>query len=182
MDSRKKHLRHCMLYEFQLEHNTSESARNLCATLGSDVVDVCTVQRWFLRFQAGNTDLEYEERNSRSLTFNEDFLKSLIQDDPYITTREIEEKMGYDHTTIARRINALRYVQKLSRWVPHDLNDFQLANWKNESFLDQLITGDKKWITYNNPLRERVRCLPGEKASVIAKPRIQRKKRMLCIY
>uniref|UniRef100_A0A0K0EWF7 Histone-lysine N-methyltransferase SETMAR (inferred by orthology to a human protein) n=1 Tax=Strongyloides venezuelensis TaxID=75913 RepID=A0A0K0EWF7_STRVS len=143
-------------------------------------------------FRAGNTDLEYEGRNGRPSTFNEDFLKSLIQDDPYITTRELEEKMGYDHTTIARRINALGYVQKLSRWVPHDLSDFQLVNrvsicsllllrQKNEPFLDRLITEDEKWITYDNSVRKKVRCLPDEKAPVVEKPGIQRKKRMLCI-
>uniref|UniRef100_A0A0K0EY02 Winged helix-turn-helix DNA-binding n=1 Tax=Strongyloides venezuelensis TaxID=75913 RepID=A0A0K0EY02_STRVS len=64
---------------------------------------------------SGNTDLEDEEHTGRPSTFNEDFLKLLIQDDPYITIRELEENMSYNHTTISRRINALGYVQKLSR-------------------------------------------------------------------
>uniref|UniRef100_A0A0K0G4C3 Histone-lysine N-methyltransferase SETMAR (inferred by orthology to a human protein) n=1 Tax=Strongyloides venezuelensis TaxID=75913 RepID=A0A0K0G4C3_STRVS len=114
MDHIKVHVRHYMLYEFQLGHKASESARNLCAALGRDIVNVRTVQRWFSRFQAENTDLEYEGCNRKPLMFNEDFLKSRIQNDSYITTRELEEKMGCDHTTIARRINALGYVQKLS--------------------------------------------------------------------
>uniref|UniRef100_A0A0K0FCL9 Histone-lysine N-methyltransferase SETMAR (inferred by orthology to a human protein) n=1 Tax=Strongyloides venezuelensis TaxID=75913 RepID=A0A0K0FCL9_STRVS len=155
---------------------------NLCAELGKDIVDVRTVQRWFSWFRADNKDLKDEGRTYRPSTFNEDFLKSLIQDDPYITTRELEEKMCYDHKTIARQINAPGYVQKLSRWVPHDLSDFQLANRKNKSFLDRLITEDEKWITYDNSVRKIARCLPCEKAPVVAKPGIQREMRMLCIW
>ena len=50
------------------------------------------------------------------------------------------------------------------RWVPHELNDRQMENRKNtcaillawykrKSFLHSIVTGDGKWISFNNPKR-----------------------------
>jgi len=44
-----------------------------------------------------------------------------------------------------------------------------------------MITGDEKWITYNNPIRKRSRIKKGEKAQAIAKPGLTRKKVMLYV-
>ena len=38
------HIRHCILYEFQLENSASAAARNICAALGDDAVADRTCQ------------------------------------------------------------------------------------------------------------------------------------------
>jgi len=44
-----------------------------------------------------------------------------------------------------------------------------------------MITGDEKWITYDNPTRKKSWIKKGEKAQAIAKPGLTRKKMMLCV-
>jgi len=52
-----------------------------------------------------------------------------------------------------------------------------------EPFLKRMITGDEKWISYDNPIRKRsIRWIKkGEKEQAIAKPGLMRKKVMLCV-
>jgi len=44
-----------------------------------------------------------------------------------------------------------------------------------------MITGDEKWITYDNPTRKKLWIKKGEKVQAIAKPGLTRKKVMLCV-
>ena len=48
--------------------------------------------------------------------------------------------------------------------------------------MDKLITGDEKWILYENIKRKKVYCQPGTYASVIAKPILHQQKVMLCLW
>ena len=48
-----------------------------------------------------------------------------------------------------------------------------------EPFLKRMIT--EKWITYDNPTRKKSWTKKGEKAQVIAKSGLTRKKVMLCM-
>ena len=43
-----------------------------------------------------------------------------------------------------------------------------------EPFLKRMITGDEKWITYDNPIRKRSWTKKEEKAQAIAKPGLRR--------
>jgi len=51
-----------------------------------------------------------------------------------------------------------------------------------EPFLKRMITGDEKWITYDNPTRKRSWIKKGEKAQAILKSGLTRKKMMLCVW
>jgi len=57
-------------------------------------------------------------------------------------------------------------VQKIGKWVPHELNDRQmerrqntchilLAIQKRKLFLHRIVTGDEKWIYFQNPKRKK---------------------------
>ncbi|XP_012061732.1 PREDICTED: histone-lysine N-methyltransferase SETMAR-like [Atta cephalotes] len=60
----------------------------------------------------------------------------------------------------------LVFVKKLDVWVPHELKEIHLTNRmnvcdqlikreENDPFLKRMITGDEKWIVYNNVSRKR---------------------------
>jgi len=58
-----------------------------------------------------------------------------------------------------------------------------LLKWNEiEPFLKRMITGDEKWITYDNPTKKRAWIKKGEKAHAIAKPGLTRKKVMLYVW
>jgi len=58
-----------------------------------------------------------------------------------------------------------------------------LLKWNEiEPFLKRMITGDEKWITYDNPTKKRSWIKKGEKAQAIAKPGLTRKKVMLYVW
>ncbi|GIY42108.1 histone-lysine N-methyltransferase SETMAR [Caerostris darwini] len=65
-----------------------------------------------------------------------------------------------------KKFKQLSYVKKLDLWVPHQLKELHLTQRISISdsflkrteiypYLKQLITGDIKWIIYNNTNRER---------------------------
>ncbi|CAK9826575.1 Mariner Mos1 transposase [Anthophora retusa] len=114
----------------------------------------------------------------------------MLEQNPFLTTSEIAERLDSAQQTISDHIRKLGLVSKYSRWVPHELSEKNrviictslLAQNKIESFLDRMITGDKKWITYENIVRKRAYCEPGKLAPSTSKPKLSLSKRTLYIW
>ena len=76
--------------------------------------------------------------------------------------------------------------------MPHELSQknlddrviictYLLARNKIKPILKRMITGDEKWITYENKIRKRVYYEPGKSSPSTSKPNLTLNKRMLCI-
>jgi len=93
----------------------------------------------------------------------------------------------------SRKLKQLGYVKKLDLWVPHQLKEIHLTQRisicdsllkRNEidPFLKRLITGDEKWIVYNNVNRKRSWVMQDEPAQTTPKAEIHQKKIMLSVW
>ena len=81
-------------------------------------------------------------------------------------------------------------IHKEGKWVPYELKDRDLERrlvmsesllqrYKRKSFLHRIVTGDEKWIYFDNPKRKKSWCEP---STSTPKRNIHGFKVMLCIW
>ena len=125
-----------------------------------------TCQKWFARLKSGDFGLEDEERPGQPKKFEDEELETLLDEDCCQTQEELAESLGVTQAAISKRLKAAGYIQMQGNWVPHELkprvverrfcmSDMLLERHKKKSFLHRIVTGDKKWIHYDNPKRKK---------------------------
>jgi len=78
----------------------------------------------------------------------------------------------------------------MGKWVLHELNERKqenrkttcemlLARYRRKSFLRRIVTGDEKWIYFENPKRKKSWITPGEPLTSTARPNRYGRKTML---
>jgi len=81
----------------------------------------------------------------------------------------------------------------MGKWVPRELNEKQqenqkttcemlLARYKRKLFFHQIVTGNEKWIYFENPKHKRSWVIPGEPSILTARPNRYGRKTRLCIW
>ncbi|KAG5316027.1 MOS1T transposase, partial [Pseudoatta argentina] len=91
---------------------------------------------------------------------------------------EAHRILGYDmlqvdESTVSRRLKGLGMVQKQGHWVPYELKPRTTASTaeKKRFFAShRIVTGDEKWIPYDNPKRRKSWGKPGHASTSSAKP------------
>ncbi|KAG5313224.1 MOS1T transposase, partial [Pseudoatta argentina] len=83
---------------------------------------------------------------------------------------EAHRILGYDlqvdESTVSKRLKGLGMIQKQGHWVPYELKprdverrfgtcELLLQRQKRKGFLHRIVTGDEKWIHYDNPKRRK---------------------------
>lgn len=134
-----------------------------------------------------------KERPGQPKKFEDEELEELLDQDPSQTQAEMAEALGVSQQAICKLLKAIGMVRKENYWVPHELNDRQKENRKltceillqrqqRKGFLHRILTGDEKWIHYDNPKRKRTWCQRGQPSKATAKCNIHGSKIMLCIW
>ena len=88
-------------------------------------------------------------------------MERIIKADPLKITKEVAEELNVNHSAVVIwHLKQIGMVKKLDKWVPHELTGnlkkhcFEVLSYilcnNNESFHDQIVTWDEKWILYNN--------------------------------
>lgn len=191
---KKQHLREVLLFFFNTKKSAAESRRLLLETYGdSNIPSIKTCEYWFRRFKSGDFDVEDKERPGGPKKLEEAELKALLDENSCQTQKELAMKLNVDRATISRHLHAMGKIRKLGRWVPHQLSEQQLearitickkhlAEHKKHSFLHRIVTGDEKWIYYDNPKRKAAYVYPGQPGPSQSERNIHCLKVMLCIW
>ena len=188
-----EHLRHILLFYFHKGKKAAEAHKEICEVYGVDCLTERTCQNWFKKFRSGDFSLKGDQRSGRPSEVDDDKMKAIIASNRHITVREIAKRLNVSHTTIENHIRCLGLVKKLDIWVPHELKEIHLTQRINicdthlkrnaiDPFLKRIITGDEKWIVYNNVNRKRSWSKHNKPAQTISKAELHQKKIMLSIW
>ncbi|XP_015438720.1 PREDICTED: histone-lysine N-methyltransferase SETMAR-like [Dufourea novaeangliae] len=193
MSAEKVHLRHVLLYEFRKGVAVGTAVKNIRDVYQDCAPAIRTVKKWFAKFRRSDFNLDDAPRSGRSSGIDDNIVHNLVQTNSRISTEEIAQRLKVDRSTAFRHLKKIGYTQKLDVWVPHLLTEANklnrvsaavslLGRLNNEPFLDRLMTGDEKWVLYDNVQRKRTWKVANERAELIAKPNLHPAKVMLSVW
>jgi [histone H3]-lysine36 N-dimethyltransferase SETMAR len=188
-DEMRASLKFCYL----LKKTAAESHRMLVEAYGEHAYCETQCKVWFRKFKSGDFDLRNEERGRPPKKFEDAELEALLDEDDGQTQQQLAEQLNVTHQCISQRLKAMGMIQKVGRWVPHELTERQqenrkttcemlLARYKRKSFLHRIVTGDEKWIYFKNPKRKKSYVRRGQPAKSTARPDRFGKKALLCVF
>ena len=111
----KVHIRHCILFQFNLGNKATDATKNICEAYGKDALDIRKCQRWFKKFRSGNTSLEDEPGRGRVSDFDKDTLRSVVKANLRMTQNDFAETLYSSQKTISRQMKAIDKMQKLGK-------------------------------------------------------------------
>ena len=125
-----------------------------------------TCQKWSAEFRAGDFWLADAPWSGRPAEVGSDQIETLIENNQCHTTQERDDILKISKSSAENHLHQLGFVHCFDVWVPHKLSeknlldristcDSLLKRNENVPFLKQIVTGDEKWILYNNVERKR---------------------------
>lgn len=193
MEVNKEKIRYILEFFFDKGENASQAAENVNSVYGPDTVTANYAQFWFRRFRSGIFDVKDAPRTGRPVVENVDKVTEIIEVDRHVSSRSIAQELKIDHKTVLNHLHKAGFKKKLDVWVPHQLTPKNMMDRisicealakRNEidPFLKRMVTGDEKWVTYDNIMRKRSWSKRGEAAQTVAKPGLTARKVLLCVW
>ena len=187
------HLRNVVLFLFLSGLNVKDIHDKLIATYDTNAPSQATIYRYVARYKEGDYSFEDEPKSGRPRELDLDKLREIVEDDPYLTTRDMETLLDVDWSTAARGLKTIGKKAKFRRWVPHAFSDFDkdrrvdaalnlLTYHRTTDWLDRVITGDERWVLYDNSERRAMWVDEDEQPEDVPKPSLHPKKILLCIW
>ncbi|GFT68403.1 histone-lysine N-methyltransferase SETMAR [Trichonephila clavipes] len=105
-------------------------------------------------------------RTGRPVVENVDKITEIIEVDRHVSSPDIAQELKIDHKTVLNHLRKVGFKKKLNASVPHPLTPKNMMDQisicktlakRNEidPFLKWMVTGDEKWVTYDNIVRKR---------------------------
>jgi len=163
-------MREALLFCSNLKKSAAESHRMLVEAYGDNALLETTCRNWFRRFNDDNFDLSDKKRENRPRKVEDCHLQALLDEDDTQSQKMLAEQLCFSSSHFHAATYHGGKVQKIGKWVPHELNDRQmerrqntcqilLARQKRKSF-HRIVTGDEKWIYFQNPKRKTSWLIP----------------------
>nr|KAF6378977.1 hypothetical protein mMyoMyo1_009847 [Myotis myotis] len=189
---KKEHWREVLIHYFILKKSAAESYRILWEAYGEHAPSQDTCERWSKCFKSDGFYVKDKEPGQPK-KFEDQKLQALLDEDACQTKKQLAERLNIVHQTISNCLQAMGKILKERKWVPHQLNERQMENrkviskmllqWhKRKSFLHGIVTGDEKWISFENPKYTKSWVDPGQPSASTARPNCFRKETMLCVW
>nr|KAF6387337.1 hypothetical protein mMyoMyo1_007846 [Myotis myotis] len=187
----KEHLWEVLIHYF--EESAAESYRILREDYGEHAPSQNTCEHWFKCFKGDDFDVKDKEHPGQLKKFEVQELQALSDEDACQTQKQLAERVNNAQQTISDRLQAMGKILKEGKSVPHQLNERQMENRKviskmllqwheRKSFLHRIVTGDEKWIYFENPKCTKSWADPGQPSTSTASSNRFGKKTMLCAW
>ena len=184
------HLREVLLHCFISKKTAAESHRIFVKVYGEHALSETTYRDWFQRFKSGDFDLSNKDRGKPMKKFW------------YRIAGIAGQRFNSNPKTIGKSIGSWlgNYFQTLTcdwkdrkegKWVPYvskekDIErrkitcEILLDRFKRKSFLHCIVTGDEKWIFFDNPKHKKSWVDLGRPSTSQPVCNIHGKKALLC--
>ena len=99
-----------------------ETAEKIGSVYGEGTITDWAVRNWFVKFRSGDTSLKDEPRPGRSLDFDAEALKSLVECNGRQSTLELADRLNTSQSAICHHLKKMGKVSKLGVciWFVHN--------------------------------------------------------------
>ncbi|EFO90330.1 hypothetical protein CRE_29167 [Caenorhabditis remanei] len=103
-----------------------ETYRNICETIGEDIISYKTAITWFNNFKEEDYNPDDKSHSDRSRLDIDDDITDVLEDEPRSSVRKVSSHTGPLFATIFRHLKESRRTAKYGQVISHELKDSQL--------------------------------------------------------
>ena len=85
---------------------------------------------WFKKFKSGDFEVRNEERGKPPKKFEYSELQALLDEDDTQTQQQLAYQLNVTREAISIRLKSMGKIQKMGKWIPHELHERQQENRK----------------------------------------------------
>ena len=119
----------------------------------------------------GDFSVEDKPRCGQPKKFEDKELEALLKEDQNQTQEELTKSLEVTQQAVSIRLRAMGMIQKQGNWMPYEMKpkdvewrfftcEHLIQRQQRKGFLHRIVTGDEKWIFYDNPKKKKYYAKP----------------------